>query len=119
MLPFRPIATSNAVSSGAQATSLVKERILAEDQSKVSDREKEAKVQGFLNQIVATNATLHVAFPIHRSAPGLIPNLQTRPCSPIHSWNIHNLLLQGRRYDGGDSWMEGPTQPAPHPLQGR
>jgi glutamate dehydrogenase (NAD(P)+) len=49
-----------------KATSLVKERILAEDQSKVSDREKEAKVQGILNQIVATNATLHVSFPIHR-----------------------------------------------------
>ena len=57
-----------------QATSLVKERILAEDHRKVSDREKEAKVQGILNQIVATNATLHVSFPIHRSAPGLITN---------------------------------------------
>lgn len=55
----------------SQATALVKERLVAEDQSKASDREKEAKVQGILNQIVATNATLHVAFPIHRQVSDL------------------------------------------------
>jgi hypothetical protein len=49
-----------------KATHLVKERLVAEDRSKKTDTEKEARVQGILNQIVTTNATLHISFPIHR-----------------------------------------------------
>lgn len=49
-----------------QATHLVKEKLVAEDRSKKTEAEKEAKVQGLLNQIIGCNATLHVSFPIHR-----------------------------------------------------
>ena len=51
-----------------QATHLVKEKLVAEDRSKKSLAEKEAKVEGILKQIISVNATLHVSFPIHRSA---------------------------------------------------
>ena len=51
-----------------QATHLVKEKLVSEDRSKKSLAEKEAKVEGILKQIISVNATLHVSFPIHRSA---------------------------------------------------
>ena len=46
----------------------MKEQLVAEDRSKMSDAEKAVKVEGILNQIIAVNATLQVSFPIHRSA---------------------------------------------------
>ena len=65
--------TSHITSSHpTQATDLVTERLVALDQSKQSDKEKEARVRGILNQIITNNATLHVAFPIHRSDPVLV-----------------------------------------------
>lgn len=45
----------------------MKEQLVAEDKSKMSDAEKAVKVEGILNQIIAVNATLQVSFPIHRS----------------------------------------------------
>ena len=44
----------------------MKDKLIAEDRSKKTQAEKEAKVQGVLNQIIGCNATLHVSFPIHR-----------------------------------------------------
>ena len=64
-----------------QAKNLVREHFVAEDKTNIPKSSKEKKADEILNQIMSTNASLEVSFPIYRYIAISIIIIHTMLCT--------------------------------------